>query len=151
MAAKKFRSDFLSWGGFSSCGPLDKRWGWCIRKCSQEKQVDEWKVWAERGGGRDVLGGWLWLRFSGVLETRTLELLPRDEGASPESSVQSSRSVVSESLRPHGLQRARPPCPSPTPGAHSNSCPSSRRCHPAVSSSVCPTWMWVTRKEGELG
>ena len=42
------------------------------------------------------------------------------------SSVQFSRSVVSDSLRPHELQHARPPCPSPTPGVHLNSCPSSR-------------------------
>ena len=42
------------------------------------------------------------------------------------SSVQFSHSVVSDSLRPHELQHARPPCPSPTPGVHSNSCPSSR-------------------------
>ena len=47
-------------------------------------------------------------------------------------------SVTSDSLRPHGLQHARPPCPSPTPGVHSNSCPSSRWCHPAISSSVVP-------------
>ena len=53
-------------------------------------------------------------------------------------SVQSSRSVMSESLWPHGLQHTRPPCPSPTPGAHSNSCPSSHWCHPAISSSVVP-------------
>ena len=53
-------------------------------------------------------------------------------------SVQFSRSVVSDSLRPHELQRARPPCPSPTPGVHSNTCPSSRWCHPAISSSVIP-------------
>ena len=51
-------------------------------------------------------------------------------------SVQFSRSVMSDSLRPHELQHARPPCPSPTPGVHSNSCPSSRWCHPAISSSV---------------
>ena len=51
-------------------------------------------------------------------------------------SVQFSRSVVSESLRPHGLQHTRPPCPSLTPGACSNSCPSSGWCHPAISSSV---------------
>ena len=50
----------------------------------------------------------------------------------------SSVSVVSDSLQPHGLQHARPPCPSPTPGVHSNSCPSSRWCHPAISSSVVP-------------
>ena len=49
-----------------------------------------------------------------------------------------SRSVVSDSLRPYGLQRARPPCPSPTPGACSNSCSLSRWCHPTISSSVVP-------------
>ena len=51
------------------------------------------------------------------------------------SSVQFSRSVVSNSLRPHELQNARPPCPSPTPRVHPNSCPSSQWCHPAISSS----------------
>ena len=54
------------------------------------------------------------------------------------SSVQFSRSVMSNSLRPHELQPARPPCPSPTPGVHSDSCPSSQWCHPAISSSVVP-------------
>ena len=54
------------------------------------------------------------------------------------SSVQFSRSVVSDSLQPHELQHARPLCPSPTPGVHSNSRPSSRWCHPAISSSVVP-------------
>ena len=54
------------------------------------------------------------------------------------SSVQFSRSVVSDSLRPHELQHTRPPCPSPTPGVHANSCPSSQWCHPAISSSVIP-------------
>ena len=53
-------------------------------------------------------------------------------------SVQFSRSVVSNSLRPHESQHARPPCPSPTPGVHWNSSPSSRWCHPAISSSVIP-------------
>ena len=43
---------------------------------------------------------------------------------------------MSDTLWPHGLQHARPPCPSPTPGVYSNSCPSSRWCHPAISSSV---------------
>ena len=54
------------------------------------------------------------------------------------SSVQFSRSVVSDSLRPHESQHARPPCPSPTPGVYPNSCPSSRWCHSAISSSVVP-------------
>ena len=54
------------------------------------------------------------------------------------SSVQVSHSVVSGSLRPHELQHARPPYPSPTPGVYPNSCPLSRWCHPAISSSVVP-------------
>ena len=54
------------------------------------------------------------------------------------TSDQISRSVVSDSLRPHESQHARPPCPSPTPGVHSDSSPSSQRCHPAISSSVIP-------------
>ena len=45
---------------------------------------------------------------------------------------------MSDSLRPHQLQHARPPCPSPTPRACSNSCPSSQRCHPTISPSVVP-------------
>ena len=53
-------------------------------------------------------------------------------------SVQFSRSVVSDSLWLHELQHARPPCPSPTPGVHSDSPPSSQWCHPAISSSVIP-------------
>ena len=53
-------------------------------------------------------------------------------------SVQFSHSVVSDSLQPHESQHARPPCPSPTPGVHSDSCPSSQWCHPAISSSVVP-------------
>ena len=53
-------------------------------------------------------------------------------------SVQFSHSVVSDSLRPHGLQHARPPCPPPTPGVYSNSCALTRWCHPTISSSVIP-------------
>ena len=53
-------------------------------------------------------------------------------------SVQFSHSVISNSLRPQGLQHARPPCPSPTPRACSNSCPWSQWCHPTISSSVIP-------------
>ena len=54
------------------------------------------------------------------------------------SSVQFSHSVVSDSLWPHESQHARPPCPSPSLRVHSNSRPSSRWCHPAISSSVVP-------------
>ena len=52
--------------------------------------------------------------------------------------VQFSHSVVSDSLQPHESQHTRPPCASPTPGVHSDSCPSSQWCHPAISSSVVP-------------
>ena len=52
------------------------------------------------------------------------------------SSAQFSHSVVSNSLRPYGLQHIRPTCPSPTPGFYSNSCALSRWCHPTISSSV---------------
>ena len=54
------------------------------------------------------------------------------------SSVQFRHSVVSESLWPHESQHARPPCPSPTTGVHSNLCPPSQWCHPAISSSIVP-------------
>ena len=54
-------------------------------------------------------------------------------------SVQFSCSVVSDSLWTQELLHARPPCPSPTPGVHSKSCPSSRWCHPTISSSVAPS------------
>ena len=53
-------------------------------------------------------------------------------------SVQFSHSVVSNSLWPHGLQHARPPCPSPTPGVYPNSCPLSQWCHPTILSSFVP-------------
>ena len=54
------------------------------------------------------------------------------------SSVQFSRSVVSDSFQSHGLQHTRPPCPSPTPGVYPNSCPLSQWCHPTISSSLVP-------------
>ena len=60
------------------------------------------------------------------------------EGRIQFSSVQFSHSVVSDSLRTHELQHARPPCPSPTPGVYPNPCPLSRRCHPTISSSAVP-------------
>ena len=66
------------------------------------------------------------------------DLLPWQNQISPRNKIQFSHSVMSDSLRPHGLQHARPPCPSPTPGVYSNSCPSSQWCHPAISSSVVP-------------
>ena len=77
--------------------------------------------------------------FHGISQARILEWVTisfSNNGIF--SSVQFSRSVVSDSLRPHEPQLARPPCPSPSPGVHSNSCPLSQWCHPAISSSVVP-------------
>ena len=62
----------------------------------------------------------------------------RKQEQAQRGSVQFSHSVMSNFLWPHGLQHTRPPCPSPTPRAYSNSCPSSQWCHPTISSSVVP-------------
>ena len=72
---------------------------------------------------------------SGVTGTSRAQPQP---GTPSQGLVQFSRSVVSNSLQPHGLQHARPPCPSPTPGVYSNSCPLSQWCHPTISSSAVP-------------
>ena len=74
---------------------------------------------------------------SGLLHCRWILYCLSYQG-SPLSSVQFSCSVVSDSLRSHELQHARPPCPSPIPGVYPKSCPSSRWYHPAISSSVVP-------------
>ena len=63
--------------------------------------------------------------------------------SSSQWNYQFSRSVVSNSLRPHGPQHARPPCPSPTPRVYSNSYPLSRWCHPTIASSVIPFCSWL--------
>ena len=76
---------------------------------------------------------WFSSKLISVLNFQFLELFLKNS-----SSVQFSRSVMSDSLQPHESQHARPPCPSPTPGVHSDSRPSSQRCHPATSSSVVP-------------
>ena len=62
----------------------------------------------------------------------------RHPGVWSQVGLQFSRSVMSEFLQPHGLQHARPPCPSPSPGVYSNSCPLSQWCHPTILSSVIP-------------
>ena len=83
-------------------------------------------------------GAW-WAAVYGVSQSWTrLKWLNSSSSSNSRLSVQFSRSVVSDSLRHHEPQHARPPCPSPTPGVYSNSCPSSRWCYPVISSSVVP-------------
>ena len=77
-------------------------------------------------------------QFTPLIWEMNFTSLPLTSSWTAFSSVQFSRSVVSNSLRPHGSQHARPPCPSPTPGVYLNSCPSSQWCQPAISSSVIP-------------
>ena len=74
---------------------------------------------------------------------QTFSSLFTDWGTGKKLHSQSSCSVMSDSLQPHGLQHARLPCPSPTPGACSNSHPSSQWCHPTISSSVVPVSPWL--------
>ena len=75
-----------------------------------------------------IINIWLIHRQAGKKENKVVQF----------SSVQFICSVMSDSLQPHESQHARPPYPSPTLGVHSDSCPSSQWCHPAISSSVIP-------------
>jgi len=85
-----------------------------------------------------VSGGILRWFNGALLALHLRHLCIQPNNSSVKGEVQFSHSVVSNSLRPHGLQHARPPCPSPTPGVYSNSCPLSQWCHPTISSSVIP-------------
>ena len=94
---------------------------WCSTKClfSQQKpHIYSYSSLPFWSSSSELLRCWL-LRYSSQFS-------------------QFSHSVVSDSLRPHGLQHTRLPRPSPTPGAYSNSCPSNQWCHPTISSSVSP-------------
>ena len=100
----------------------------CGRKLEQ-KATQAWDVWEKN------------LELPKDLKTKG-KSQGRHRQISPSlhiSSVRFSCSVVSDSWRPHESQHARPPCPSPTPGVYSNSCPASWWCHPAISSSVVPS------------
>ena len=81
-------------------------------------------------------GSWLWLNHEFIIAKFRLKLKKVGEITRPFS--QFSHSVMYNSLWSHGLQHTRLPCPLPTHGAYSNSCPSSWWCHPTISSSVFP-------------
>ena len=82
-------------------------------------------------------GAW-WAAIYGVAESWTWLKRLSSNSSLVCMSVQYSHSVVSDYLRPHEPQHARPPCPSPTPGVHPNPCPLNQWCHPTISSSVFP-------------
>ena len=80
-----------------------------------------------------------WTYEDGIPHSKCTSSLRRHQpGKMLIRSDQISHSVVSDSLQPNESQHSRPPCPSPTPGVYSNSCPLSRWCHPTISSSVVP-------------
>ena len=92
------------------------------------------ELW-EKAGIREEMGLFVYIVSEAILGNIRRNILLF-------SSVQFSRLVMSDSLWPHESQHARTPHPSPSPWVHSNSCPSSRRCHPAISSSVVPFFSW---------
>ena len=119
-------------GPHSSCalGWPEARWGLAVLSTEGAQRRPgvlalNWALFSTEGGKEtgkgDAFSPW---RSTLVNACRTLWLF--------------RRSVVSDSLRPHGLQHARPPCPSPSPGVGSNPCPLSRWCQPTISSSVVP-------------
>ena len=107
-------------------------WPWRLYRdvCPQIKSPSELAR-----GGRDGLGSGLGRRLKMDFQGEIMK-----DGSRIAGSVQFSCSVVSESLRPHELQHARPSCssPTPTPGVHSDSRPLNQWCHPTISSSVIP-------------
>ena len=76
--------------------------------------------------------------FPNTITTAIWQILDKISYYYCPSSFQFSRSVMSDSLQPHGLQHTRPPCPSPIPRVYSNPCPLSQWCHPTSSSFVIP-------------
>ena len=105
-------------------GPVLAMYSWCSL------------CWLFKDQLKLVVSSYRWKRYHGIL---TSSLFPTFFFLIYTfSSVQFSRSVVSNSLPPHESQHATPPCPSPAPGVYSDSCPSSWWCHPAISSSVVP-------------
>ena len=100
-----------------------------MKKCVEKGQENTyWHKAASEESKKDSVGR-CWQTYYGPRRTHMGMALQF-------SSFQSSHSVVSDSLWPHGLQHARPPCPSPTPRVYSNSCPLSWWCHPAILFSV---------------
>ena len=110
---------------------------WCFLQ-KAKFLPNAYSVWPSGQCGRKSREHLLMIRFNGFDNFITVIKNMRTEKARNAYSVQFSHSVVSDSLRPHESQHARPPCPSLTPGVHSDSGPSSQWCHPAISSSAVP-------------
>ena len=101
------------------------------------------KCWGEYGEKRTLMNHWWKWKLVQQRWKTVHRSLKNTKNRTMISSVQFSHSVMSDSLQPHESQHARPPCPSPTPGVYSNSCPSSRWCYPAILFSVVPFSSWT--------
>ena len=104
----------------------------------RRRKLTWWRWWRRWGWGKWQCGPKHYVRD---YEADEIDMVPdlwkcANEERGQIRSDQISHSVVCDSLRPHESQHARPPCPSPTPGVHLNSRPSSQWCHPAISSSL---------------
>ena len=113
-------------------GAFSREMGSSMTQGYVDKDGGRWRT--ENGskicfGGRTVLTCWR-IRY-GTAQGKMIKMIQF-------ISVLFSHSVMSDTLRPHGLQHARPPCPSPAPGVYSNSCPLSQWCHPTILSSTVP-------------
>ena len=119
-----------------SPGPSPPRWSccsWCWLVLEEGRGEGDAEGQREEGKKVDKQGPCLLVRLSPACNFQLSELLI----CVSNNSARFSRSVLSDSLRLHGLQHDRPPCPSPTPGVYPNSSPS-RWCHPTISSFVVP-------------
>ena len=134
---------------WSHQGSLRKHYSniWNKNICTHKRQREwesKWnKIWTLGECELRVHGSFLYIYYSFSVSLKYFQIIKLKRKCPLLSniwleSVQFSCSVVSDSLRPYGLQHTRLPCPSPTPRACSNSCPSSRWCHPTISSSVVP-------------
>ena len=132
-------------GGFS-CGSVVKnlsanagdRFDFWVGKIHLRRR---WRTTPQKSHGQRSLAGcspWGWKELDSTEHAHTQNTPFSLPGTLLNASVQ-----FSHSLRPHGLQHTRLPCPSPTPGVCSNSCPSSQWCHLTISSSVVPSELWV--------
>ena len=112
---------------------------------AKDKRLMEASWWKTDWGGNWVMLSKSLIQFpvdgQGCVPSILFDLRPNYGGSNEDNGIQFSQfsgSVVSNSLQLHELQHARPPCSSPTPRVHPNSCPSSQWCHPAISSLVVP-------------
>ena len=119
------------------CG-FQHRWAWAWYECMTEDLIDTFTLALEQHYFELRWGAQLYMDFFFSRVNSTVLHKPWTSVGNPYT-IQSSLSVMSDSLQPRGLQHTGLPCPLPIPGVHSHSCPSSQRCHPTISPSIFPS------------